>query len=75
MILHADVGFNFEMPPKITTEQAVIISSKKRDANVRNAQMGKIDLSENQIKSIPAFLGEVDILKTIQLFAWSTERG
>ncbi len=65
--LHGDVQFNFEIAPKITTEQAVIISSKKRDANVKNAQMGKIDLSENQIKSIPAFLGEVDILKTIQL--------
>ena len=65
--LHSNIQFNFEIAPKITTEQAVIISSKKRDANVKNAQMGKIDLSENQIKSIPAFLGEVDILKTIQL--------
>ncbi len=65
--LTRDVQFNFEMPPKITTEQAVIISSKKRDANVKNAQMGKLDLSINQIKSIPAFLGEVDVLKTIQL--------
>ncbi len=65
--LHKDVQFNFEIAPKITTEQSVIISSKKRDANVKNAQMGKIDLSVNQIKSIPAFLGEVDILKTIQL--------
>ncbi|MEO6219104.1 MAG: TonB-dependent receptor [Ginsengibacter sp.] len=65
--LRADVQFNFEMAPKITTEQAIIISSKKRDANVKNAQMGKLDLSINQIKSIPAFLGEVDILKAIQL--------
>ena len=65
--LTSDVQFNFEMPPKITTEQAIIISSKKRDANVKNAQMGKLDLSINQIKSIPAFLGEVDVLKTIQL--------
>ena len=65
--LTGDVQFNFEMSPKITTEQAVIISSRKRDANVKNAQMGKLDLSINQIKSIPAFLGEVDVLKTIQL--------
>lgn len=65
--LRSDVPFNFEMAPKITTEQAIIISSKKRDANVKNAQMGKLDLSINQIKSIPAFLGEVDVLKTIQL--------
>src|ERR1700712_5629642 len=29
--------------------------------------MGKIDLSINQIKSVPVLLGEVDILKTLQL--------
>lgn len=29
--------------------------------------MGKNELSVNTVKSIPAFLGEVDILKTIQL--------
>lgn len=65
--LNADVNYNFEILPKITTEQAVIISSKKRDANVKNAQMGKLDLSITQVKSIPAFLGEIDVLKTIQL--------
>ena len=65
--LKANVEYNFELAPRITTEQAVIVSAKKRDANVKNAQMGKIDLSINQVKSIPAFLGEIDILKTIQL--------
>ena len=65
--LNKDVEYNFEMLPKITTEQAVIVSSKKRDANVKNAQMGKLDLSINQIRSIPAFLGEVDVLKAVQL--------
>ncbi|MEO8109619.1 MAG: TonB-dependent receptor [Ginsengibacter sp.] len=65
--LRADVQYNFEMAPKVTTEQAIIISAKRRDANVKNAQMGRLDLSINQIKSIPAFLGEVDVLKTVQL--------
>ncbi len=65
--LHTSIAYNFEVVPKITTEQTVIVSSKKRDANVKSAQMGKIDLSINEVKSIPAFLGEIDILKTIQL--------
>lgn len=65
--LNNDVVFNFELVPKITTEQAVIISAKKRDANIKSAQMGKLDLSISQVKEIPAFLGEIDILKTIQL--------
>jgi outer membrane receptor protein involved in Fe transport len=58
---------NFEMLPKINLSQEVVVSSKKRDANVKNAQMGKFTLPIEQIKSIPAFLGEVDLLKTIQL--------
>src|SRR5215204_1691225 len=34
----------------------VVIYSRRRDANVRNAQMGKIDLSINQVKNIPSFM-------------------
>ena len=65
--LNSNHRFNFELLPKSTTSQAIIISGKRRDANVKNAQMGKLDLSIEQIKSVPSFLGEVDILKTIQL--------
>lgn len=65
--LDHNLEYNFEILPKITSSQEIIISSKLRDANVKNAQMGVIDLSIEQIKSAPAFLGEVDLLKTIQL--------
>jgi len=47
--------------------QEVIVSSVRRDNNVRSAQMGKIDMSISRIKSVPVLLGEVDILKTLQL--------
>jgi len=60
-------SFNFLLPPNISTSEEVVVYSKRRDANVKNAQMGKIDLSMNQIRSLPAFMGEVDILKTLQL--------
>ncbi len=52
---------------KAAAMSEVLVYSRRRDANVKTAQMGKIDLSIAQIKGIPAFLGEVDILKTIQL--------
>ncbi len=64
--LQQDTKINFEVLPKISLSQEVIINSKKRDANVKSAQMGKFTLPMEQIKSIPAFLGEVDLLKTIQ---------
>ena len=65
--LDGNKQLNFEMLPRINLSQEVVVSSKKRDANVKNAQMGKFTLPIEQIKSIPAFLGEVDLLKTIQL--------
>ncbi len=65
--LTSDLQFNFELTPKTTSYQEIIISSKRRDANVKNAQMGRIELGIEQMKSIPPFLGEIDILKTIQL--------
>jgi hypothetical protein len=65
--LTQDIQQNILLVPKAGDLNEVVVYSRKRDANVRNAQMGKIDLSIGQIKSIPAFLGEVDILKAIQL--------
>jgi hypothetical protein len=65
--LNSNRRLNFELLLKSTASQAILISGKRRDANVKNAQMGKLDLSIEQIKSVPSFLGEVDILKTIQL--------
>ena len=59
--------FNFLLPPKSTSSAEVIVYARRKDQNVSNAQMGKIDLSVTQIKSIPAVFGEVDILKTLQL--------
>ncbi|MBL0201012.1 MAG: TonB-dependent receptor [Chitinophagaceae bacterium] len=64
--LRADTKINFDVLPKSYLAEEVVVSTKKRDANVKNAQMGKFTLPIEQIKSIPAFLGEVDLLKTIQ---------
>lgn len=64
--LDKDQRMNFLVLPKAYQFEEVVVSSKKRDANVKNAQMGKFNLPMEQIKSIPAFLGEVDLLKTVQ---------
>ncbi|MBM3921704.1 MAG: TonB-dependent receptor [Sphingomonadales bacterium] len=58
---------NIDMVPRSAAIQEVVVFSKKRDGNITAAQLGKIDLSVNQIKSLPVLMGEVDILKTIQL--------
>ena len=66
-----DLTRNFDMDfsilAKSSLSQEIVISSRKRDANVKNAQMGRIDLSMNKIRSLPVIFGEVDPLKALQL--------
>lgn len=56
-----------DMAPRVMQAAEVVISGRRRDLNVQAAQMGKFDLSINQIKSIPVLAGEVDPLKALQL--------
>ncbi|GAO45661.1 putative TonB-dependent receptor [Flavihumibacter petaseus NBRC 106054] len=65
--LDRDMDRNVVLAPRMTTNEEVVVYAKRKDGNVRNAQMGKVDLSMSQVKSIPVLLGEVDILKTLQL--------
>ena len=67
VMLDHDVDFNINLISKTASMNEVVVYSRRRDANVRNAQMGQVDLSVNRIRNIPAFMGEVDILKAIQL--------
>jgi hypothetical protein len=64
--LDRNIEQNFQLTVKPVLQE-VIVSARKRDGNVANAQMGKIDLSINQVKSVPVLLGETDLLKTLQL--------
>src|SRR5436190_14778937 len=67
-IFDADSSFNFDLVPRSALNTEVVVyANRRRDANVKNAEMGRIDLSIDRIKNIPAFMGEVDILKAIQL--------
>lgn len=65
--LDSNRAINFDILSRAAANTEVVVYSKRRDANVKNAQMGKVDLSMSQIKGIPAFMGEVDLLKAIQL--------
>jgi hypothetical protein len=55
----------FLSPTAVTTEEVVI--NAKAEENIKSTQMSTIQLDIQQIKKLPAFMGEVDILKTIQL--------
>ncbi|HRG82459.1 MAG TPA: TonB-dependent receptor, partial [Chitinophagaceae bacterium] len=65
--LSSNITLNADLLSRSSANTEVVVYSKRRDGNVKNAQMGKIDLSMNQIKNIPAFMGEIDLLKALQL--------
>ncbi len=52
--------------PKISSVKEVKVFAKKKDTNIKNTQMSRIELSTTQIKSIPMIAGERDVLKAIQ---------
>jgi hypothetical protein len=65
--LSEDTVMNIFMESGVALSEAVVVTARRRDNNVKTAQMGKISLPIEQIKSVPAFLGEVDLLKVVQL--------
>jgi outer membrane receptor protein involved in Fe transport len=73
--LNRDLSLDFLISPVISSNEAVVVYARKRDANVRTAQMGKIDLSMARVKSLPVLFGEVDILKIIQLLPGVSNAG
>jgi hypothetical protein len=58
---------NIDLEDRAIQVEEVVITGEKSDKNVRSTQMGTVELEIEKIKTLPAFLGEVDILKTIQL--------
>ena len=75
LTVRGNTSMNLSLLSRSTLSQEIVISSKRRDANVRNAQMGQIDLTMNKIRSLPVIFGEVDPLKTLQLLPGVTNAG
>ena len=65
--LNENKSFNVLLAPNANAINNVTVVSRRRDNQVKTAQMGKFELNINAAKAIPAFMGEVDIMKTLQL--------
>lgn len=57
----------FELVPLDNMLEEVIVSGRKRNDNVTNAQMGALNFTMEEVKNVPVLFGEKDILKTIQM--------
>ena len=66
---------NFKLSPALELLDEVIVEDDVEKLNIRSPQMSVNKLSINTIKSIPAVLGEVDIIKSITLLPGVTSGG
>lgn len=66
IVLDKDIELNFKMSSGVTMEEVIVIAEEK-DNNINSTDMGTVSLPVDKIKKLPALLGEVDILKTLQL--------
>jgi outer membrane cobalamin receptor len=63
--VNKNTELNIELDQTKDLKEVVVVAQK--DAIQERTQMSSIDLPIETIKSLPAFLGEVDIIKAIQL--------
>ena len=75
IILDKDLIRNVSLQTNAIQTQEVVITGEKQDRNVASTEMGREKIEIEKIKTLPSFLGEVDILKTIQLLPGVSSAG
>jgi len=64
--LNKDVQEVIELKPAVNLEE-VVVTANAWNKSVESTQMSSININVQDIKSMPSFLGEVDVIKVIQL--------
>ncbi len=65
--LTANQREDIELAPESQQLQEIVVTGEIDDANVSSVEMSTNKLDIQTIKRLPAFLGEVDVIKSIQL--------
>lgn len=65
-LLNKDTLINIKLSPSIELQEVVVTASKSDKIEDRS-QMGQIEVPIQQIKQIPALMGEVDVMRALKL--------
>jgi len=65
--LNSSLVRNYELEPEAISGEEVVIQGERSDRNVASADVGRMELKIETIKSMPALMGEADVIKSIQL--------
>ncbi len=64
--LNGDLSLNIDLSPTITLQE-VVITDKKADELVQSSQMSVVEMPMQKVKQLPVFMGEPDVMKSLQL--------
>jgi outer membrane receptor for ferrienterochelin and colicin len=67
VILNAARKLSVILEPEASAIDAVTITAERKDENVREITMSNVQLQAKLIRKIPNLMGEVDIIKSLQL--------
>jgi hypothetical protein len=73
--LYAHGLLNVKMSPKVVDLSEIIISARGAEQNIKHATTGIVEMSIEQVKTLPALMGETDVIKSLQLFPGVTSVG
>lgn len=64
--LNKDTVIDFKLASKADLDEVTVVGQKV-ESKLTSTQMSRVDISMEKVQSLPGFLGEADIIKTIQL--------
>lgn len=67
IILNKDYVINIELKPTVKELTEAVITGERKNEEITKAEMSTVKIDYKTIKQIPALMGEVDIIKAIQL--------
>lgn len=67
LLLDKNISLNVNLSLAEKSLGEIEITTDKPDQNISSSQMSAVNLEMAEIRKLPAFMGEVDVLKTIQL--------
>ncbi len=65
--LDKDTKLSFELSEKSLAIEEIVVVGEKKDKNVKMVEMSVQKLQMKNIKKIPALMGEVDVIKNVQM--------
>jgi hypothetical protein len=75
LVLGQNTTFDVRLPTVASQLEEVVVTSKGYDRNVRQPLLGVSQINITTLKRMPAALGEVDILRSLQLLPGVTSVG